>query len=63
MQTIITILIIGLALLNSQAVLAAPQNVVLVTLDGVRWQEVFNGADNKLINNKLSSITLFDFFI
>ncbi|NWL15987.1 phosphoglyceromutase [Pseudoalteromonas sp. Scap03] len=52
MQTIVTILIIGLVLLNSQAVLAAPQNVVLVTLDGVRWQEVFNGADSKLINNK-----------
>lgn len=26
-------------------------NVVLVTLDGLRWQEVFSGADKELINN------------
>ena len=29
----------------------AADNVVLVTLDGLRWQEVFSGADKNLINN------------
>jgi hypothetical protein len=27
------------------------ENVILVTLDGVRWQEVFSGADSVLLNN------------
>lgn len=27
------------------------QNVVIVTLDGMRWQEVFKGADTRLIND------------
>lgn len=30
---------------------AAPRNVVLVTLDGVRWHEVFEGADPALVAN------------
>lgn len=34
----------------SVGALAQPaQNVVLVTLDGVRWQEIFNGADSTLL--------------
>ena len=33
--------------LNSKAA----DNVVLVTLDGLRWQEVFSGADKNLIDN------------
>jgi len=28
------------------------ENLVIVTLDGMRWQEVFKGADTALINNK-----------
>jgi len=28
------------------------QNIVLITLDGMRWQEVFGGAVDSLINNK-----------
>lgn len=28
------------------------ENVVVVTLDGMRWQEVFGGADSSLINNE-----------
>ena len=27
-------------------------NVVLITLDGVRWEEIFSGADPNIINNK-----------
>ncbi len=30
---------------------AAPRNVVLVTMDGVRWHEVFEGADPVLVAN------------
>lgn len=28
------------------------ENIILVTFDGLRWQEVFSGADKKLIGNK-----------
>ena len=27
-------------------------NVVLITLDGVRWEEIFSGADPNIISNK-----------
>ncbi|MDP4982100.1 alkaline phosphatase family protein [Pseudoalteromonas tunicata] len=30
----------------------AEKNVIVITLDGVRWQEVFKGADATLMNNK-----------
>lgn len=30
----------------------ADRNLVIVTIDGLRWQEVFRGADPKLINHK-----------
>ena len=30
----------------------ATRNVVLVTTDGLRWQEVFRGADDSLLNKK-----------
>ncbi|MGK0265515.1 MAG: hypothetical protein ACI8UD_004179, partial [Planctomycetota bacterium] len=26
------------------------ENVLLVTLDGLRWQDVFGGADNRMMN-------------
>jgi hypothetical protein len=28
-----------------------PRNLVIITVDGFRWQEVFNGADSELIRN------------
>ena len=28
------------------------ESVILITLDGIRWQEVFSGADSALIFNK-----------
>jgi hypothetical protein len=28
------------------------ENIFIITLDGLRWQEVFNGADSMLITNK-----------
>jgi len=30
----------------------ARSNVVLVTIDGTRWQEIFDGADLRLLENK-----------
>ncbi len=41
------LLVIALAL----PLAAQDANVILVTLDGVRWQEVFRGVDPALINN------------
>src|SRR5437773_11925738 len=29
------------------------ENVVIVTLDGMRWQEVFEGADEALMNDSV----------
>lgn len=31
-----------------------PKNLILVTIDGVRWQEVFNGADAALLDSDFS---------
>lgn len=31
------------------------QNVIIVTLDGFRWQELYRGADSALINSKFTS--------
>lgn len=31
---------------------APAENVILITLDGMRWQEVFGGADSALIKDK-----------
>src|ERR1700759_3827202 len=28
------------------------QNIVIVTLDGFRWQELYRGADSAIINSK-----------
>ena len=32
------------------------QNVVLVTLDGLRWQEVFGGAQEKLLDDRAGGV-------
>ena len=44
-------LILAAATLCSSVTYAA-SNVVVVTIDGLRWQEVFSGADSKLIEHK-----------
>lgn len=40
------------ALALCPAAMKAEQKVVLITVDGYRWQELFGGADSMLINNK-----------
>ena len=37
---------------DSSPVESENPNIILITLDGVRWQEVFNGIDTNLLNNK-----------
>ena len=45
--------ILLLLLLSSQVIVAQKaENVVLITLDGLRWQELFSGADEELINDE-----------
>ncbi|MDO6812670.1 alkaline phosphatase family protein [Tenacibaculum soleae] len=54
MKTNFNILLILLLLsstINSQQK-KVTQKVILITLDGLRWQELFSGADEKLITNK-----------
>lgn len=36
------------------------ENVIIITLDGFRWQELFNGADDSLINNPAFSFDTAD---
>jgi hypothetical protein len=45
-------------ILSAQSVSSAlTENVVLVMLDGVRWQEVFGGADSMLISRKPGGVS------
>lgn len=50
-----SILVLGLLLSAASATCAADlktENVVLITTDGLRWQEVFTGAEQELINKQ-----------
>ena len=54
-------LLYGLQMLASAAPIdaaasAGTRNVVLIVIDGLRWQEVFNGADTTLMNEKYGGI-------
>jgi hypothetical protein len=42
----ILILLIG----GSVAAAGKTENVIVITIDGMRWQEIFNGADSALLN-------------
>src|SRR5437773_760084 len=53
LKKIFTTIIVSVFALGAQAqVKMKTENVILITLDGMRWQEVFLGADLKIINNK-----------
>ncbi|MBL7703501.1 MAG: hypothetical protein JNM14_14715 [Ferruginibacter sp.] len=46
-------LLILLLICNTKAVLAQKaENIIIVTTDGLRWQEVFGGMDSAIANNK-----------
>jgi Type I phosphodiesterase / nucleotide pyrophosphatase len=38
--------------LSVKAQTPKPENLIIVTLDGMRWQEVFGGIDQQLLNDK-----------
>ena len=55
--------VLVLALIASRPVLPAEtsgvlktRNVVLIVSDGLRWQEIFTGADPELLNEKNGGI-------
>jgi predicted AlkP superfamily pyrophosphatase or phosphodiesterase len=53
MRTIgIPVIILLLNLFSAAAQTANTTKVILITLDGMRWQEVFTGADSLLVSNK-----------
>ncbi|MES2732115.1 MAG: sulfatase-like hydrolase/transferase, partial [Bacteroidota bacterium] len=55
MKKITTILCLFLSLVSqAQTKKNKTENVVLITLDGMRWQEVFNGADSSLFKKEKS---------
>lgn len=48
MKNVLLIGTVWLGLLTSSLPVQAADNVVLITLDGLRWQEVFSGIDRRL---------------
>jgi hypothetical protein len=54
---VVAVILLALHSARAQAPGAAPgRNVVLVTMDGLRWQEVFGGAQEKLIDEKAGGV-------
>lgn len=47
---------LGLSVLSCHTRAAQTENVFLITLDGMRWQEVFTGAEQLLITNKTGGV-------
>ena len=61
MRLIYRVILTVLALACGRSVLAAPpdtntQNVLFVMLDGLRWQEVYRGAEESLLNKERGGI-------
>ncbi|MBB5397015.1 phosphoglyceromutase [Mucilaginibacter sp. AK015] len=55
MKKLLLTLLMAAAFTGSFAQSHRTQNVVIVTLDGMRWQDVFRGADSALINSKYTA--------
>jgi hypothetical protein len=52
------ILLFQIAVDFAQAQQVKTENVILITLDGMRWQEVFTGAEKRLITKKFADDTV-----
>ncbi|MCX2492814.1 alkaline phosphatase family protein [Pedobacter sp. PF22-3] len=52
MKKLILMLALCLSIFCSFAQKTKTKNLIIVTLDGMRWQEVFRGADSSLIHSK-----------
>ncbi|WP_076418973.1 alkaline phosphatase family protein [Colwellia sp. UCD-KL20] len=48
----LSLLLITLNLFTANVFAANDTKLILVTIDGLRWQEMFSGADKNLLNNK-----------
>ena len=46
MKSFLSMLVLVAASLETQGQTRKTENVILITLDGMRWQEIFNGADS-----------------
>jgi hypothetical protein len=53
----IILLFILVLCFSAQAQKTKTENVILITLDGMRWQEVFGGAEKRLITKKFADDT------
>jgi hypothetical protein len=51
MKLIYCFLLIGISSRLAAQPPAQAKNIFIITTDGFRWQEVFNGADSELVNN------------
>jgi hypothetical protein len=54
MKKIVAVFLMVYAVLRVTAQTHKTQNLIVVTLDGFRWQELFRGADSALINSKFT---------
>src|ERR1700754_5204404 len=52
MKKLILILLLSASFTTLFAQKHKTENVIIVTIDGLRWQEVFRGADSAIINSK-----------
>lgn len=57
---LLTVFLLGMASVNTLSVGAADrgrtENVILITTDGLRWEEVFSGADPALLNKEAGGV-------
>lgn len=52
MYKILFFIIISLTFFSHHSYASTNKNLILVTIDGLRWQELFSGADKTLLENK-----------
>ena len=52
MKQLLLILFVACLQLTAAAQQGKTENLIIVTLDGMRWQEVYGGVDSALMNNK-----------
>ncbi len=52
MKAICFLTLLGTSFLSSAQPTLKTKNIIIITTDGFRWQEVFTGADSLLINNE-----------
>src|SRR6059058_1734809 len=52
MHKLLLILVLLCSAFSLRAQNSKADNIVIITLDGMRWQEVFGGVDSSLMNNE-----------